>query len=559
MKKTFLIPILFFTCLTISYAQTIMTTKVVDINQGLRKQLDAKISKYYLVSLSSIPKQAKALQFQIQLPNDIWNIDLSENEIRTPSLIEEEKKKNETTNTSCPTFAGKVNENEALFFIDDQTFYGKVYLQDDAFQLEPLSWSIDKKNAPENVWVLYKESDAIIKERVCGTKGGENINPNKNRLASALPASCKIMNVAIEFDNQFANLGGASKALAIMQEVDKIYFRDLKIRVNVCWIRNWANTSYPYTNTTDFATVSSQFWGHWNSQMGYVNRDCTHMFTGKNLTGPNGTNANGEANLVNIGSAAKSYSMSDAGAGSTDWESCASHEIAHNLGHGGHDNDNSTCIPRYIMCTDNNKRTEFSPNSKNIITSFLNANTSLSIRTPLIQPQLNYVNIISTPTNIPSGGRYLSIINNDAYITNNTFFYSANNALVTYNQIQNPTFLKPNGASYFTFTIRYTNTCGTFYRSIPFITTASARIATFYPNPVNNVVSVKFENEVGELPNEVKVYNESQGFIFSQNIENAEQDKQLTIDLQNQPKGRYFIHLLYPDGTIKKQSIILQK
>ncbi|MFN8430548.1 MAG: zinc-dependent metalloprotease [Spirosomataceae bacterium] len=553
MKTKCLFLAFFLGCFTVSYAQTIITSKIVDDNQGLRKQLDAKIAKYQLISLSSIPKQAKYLDFQIQLRDDVWNINLAENEIRTTSLIEQEKKKN--VNDNCPTYAGTVNKNEALFFLDAQTLYGKVYLNDDDIRLEPLSWSIDKKNAPENIWVLNKKSDALTKEFSCSTKGGKNFNSNsKNGRISSLPASCKMMNVAIEFDNEFATLGGASKALAIMQEVDRIYFRDLQIRVNVSWIRNWTNTTYPYTNTTDYSAVSSQFWGHWNSQMGYVSRDCTHMFTGKSLTGPYGTSSNGEANLVNIGSATKSYSMSDAGAASTDWESCASHEMAHNLGHGGHDNDNSSCNPKYIMCTGDNKTSTFSPNSKNIIIPFLNSNTTLGIRTPSIQTQLNYVNIISTPTYIPSGGRYLSIVNNDTYINNNTFIYSANNSLVSYNQWANPTFLKPNGASYFTFTIQYTNTCGTFYRSIPFITTSSARMATLYPNPTVNVLSIEFENEAGELPKEIRVYNEQQGFLFSQNF-----DKQEKIDLQNQPKGKYFVHLLYPDGTIKKQSIILEK
>lgn len=558
MKKTYLFFALFLGCFTISYAQTIITTKVVDINQGLRKQLDAKIVKYQLLSLSSIPKQAKYLDFQIQLPDDVWNINLAENEIRTAFVIEQEKKRN--TNDVCPTYAGTVNKNEALFFIDAQTLYGKIYLNGDDIRLEPLSWSIDKKNAPENVWVLYKKSDALTKDFFCSTKGGKNYSSgSKNGRIAALPSSCKALNVAIEFDNEFANLGGAGKALTIMQEVDKIFFRDLQIRVNVCWMRNWTGVNYPYTNTTDFATVSGQFWGYWNAQMGYVSRDCAHMFTGKNLTAPNGTSSNGEANLTNIGSATKSYSMSDAGASSTDWESCASHELGHNLGNGGHDNDNSSCNPKYIMCTGDNKKAEFSPNSKNIIIPFLNSNTTLGVRTPSIQAQLNYVNIISTPTNIPSNGRYLSIVNNDTYINNNTFLYSANNNLVTYNQGTNPTFLKPNGASSFTFTIQYTNTCGTFYRSIPFITTASARMATLYPNPADDILSIAFENEGGEYPNEVQVYSENQGLVFSQNIEGLVQEKQIRIDLQNQLNGKYFVHLLYPDGTVKKQIIFLEK
>ncbi len=555
MKKTYLFFAISLGFITLGYTQTIITTSIVDIDQGLRKQLDSKIANYQLVKLSFIPKQAQNLQFQIQLPHDIWNIDLAENEIRTTNLLEEEKKKAENRDLLCPTYAGKVNRNDALFFIDEHTLYGKVYTNDDAIRLEPLNWNIEKKYVSDDTWILYKESDVITKESYCGAKEGKNYNSiYKNGRIASLPAACKILNIAVEFDNEFDGLGGASKALAIMQEVDRIYFRDLQIRVNVCWIRNWANTNYPYTNTTNFTTVSAEFWGHWNAQMGYVTRDCTHMFTGKNLTAPNGTFANGEANLVNVGSGSNSYSMSDAGASSTDWESCASHEIAHNLGHGGHD---MNCNPKYIMCQGDNKTSTFSLDSRNIIMAFL-TNISLGIRTPLIQVKLNNVIINSTPTYIASNGRYLTVVSNDNYINNNTFFYSANNSLVMYNQGANPTFLQPNGAPHFTFTIQYTNTCGTFYRSIPFIATTSAGMLTMYPNPTNNILSVKFENEEEELPNQIQVYNE-QGFVFSQNIENLVEEHQVKIDLQNLPKGKYFVHLLYTDGTIKKQSIILEK
>lgn len=424
MKKLSLIFCLIFSCITLkSHSQSIITAEVIDINQDLKKQLDAKITSYQLIRLSAIPKQASSLKFQIQLPESVWDVNLLENEIRTPELIEQENKKTNKPYTTCPTYTGKVNKNDALFYIDRDTFSGKVYLEDDAICLEPLSWSVGKENSPNNVWILYLNSKTIAKQRICGTKSGgeKEISTNRNLRTTALPAACKMLKVAVEFDNEFENLGGVGKALTIMQEVDKIYFRDLKLRVNVSWIRNWNNASDPYTNATLFFTVSAEFWSHWDNQMGYVNRDCTHMFTGKTLTVPIGSgDINGESNAVPVGSSGKSYSMSDAGMQSSDWQACASHEIAHNSGHYGHDEDLGTNVDcnanRFIMCGGSYKQTEFSPSSKNIIIPFLDANTSLGIRIPPILAQSNYSTIISTPQNIPSGGSSFNILNNDPYI-----------------------------------------------------------------------------------------------------------------------------------------------
>jgi Metallo-peptidase family M12 len=515
------------------------------------------------------------MEFQIQLPTETWNIELYTNDIRSEGFKIQEMGANgmkTITLDKCPTYAGKVNGADARFFIDNTTLYGKVHFKNETISIEPLSWSIDKKKAPENVWVLYKDSDAIEKQRSCGATGSGRGNGNINAAVRmmALPASCKVMNVAVDYDDEFYQLGGASKALAIMQEVDFIYFRDLKIRVNVCWLGGWSkqNPNYPFSNTADPTLVAGEFWSYWNNNRNNIIRDCAHMLTGKSLIGVgiSGSIAtsNGYANAETVGSAAKSYSLSDAGGtSSSDWAACASHEIAHNLGY-GHDND---CSTRYIMCSFDNKKPEFSAGSKIIIGSFLDDNTTLGIRTTSIKPQLNFNNIVSTPTYISSNGQNLNIVNNDTYINNNTFTYSVNNPSVLVNQTVNPTFIRPNGIPYFTFTIQYTNTCGTFFRSIPFIKTSNLMSTTLYPNPSNGNLVIDFKNEAlyDMTPKEIRVYNEAQYLIYSETIQSNDRisesktSNQLKIDLQNQPFGKYFVILIYPNGTIKNHQIILEK
>jgi hypothetical protein len=360
------------------------------------------------------------------------------------------------------------------------------------------------------------------------------------------------LNVAVDYDQDFINFGGIPKAYSIMQDVDFIYFRDLKLRVNVSWI---ASSPFTFSNTTNFSILSGEFWTYWDANRGNINRDITHMFTGKNLTVPDfSAVSNGESNQVSVGSATKSYSMSDGGNETNlDWASCASHEIAHNLT-GFHDDSGN-----FIMNIGNGKNGEFSAISISQITGFLNSNSSLGIRNPSILPQLNYVNINTTPAYISSNGQTLNIVNNDTYVNNNSFIYSANNPSVGYNQGSNPTFLSLNGAAYFTFTIQYNNICGTFFRSIPLIArNSSARI---YPNPTDETLNIDSENGdwKDNPPREIRVYDEQQNLIHQQITPNNLQGNSYQINFKSKSKGKYFVHILYPDGSVKQQQIILNK
>jgi Secretion system C-terminal sorting domain len=131
--------------------------------------------------------------------------------------------------------------------------------------------------------------------------------------------------------------------------------------------------------------------------------------------------------------------------------------------------------------------------------------------------------------------------------------YSANNASVTYTQGVNPTFLRPNGASNFTFTVQYTNSCGTFFRSVPLIARSAARLA-FYPNPTTDNLTVKSETGdwIENLPTEIRVYDERQNLVYQQETLKTQQDNDYSINLNNQTKDKYFVHILFSDGSIHK-------
>jgi hypothetical protein len=50
-------------CFTRTTAQNVITSKIIDIDPELMEQLDAKISKYQIVQLSVLPKQAQNFKF----------------------------------------------------------------------------------------------------------------------------------------------------------------------------------------------------------------------------------------------------------------------------------------------------------------------------------------------------------------------------------------------------------------------------------------------------------------------------------------------------------------
>ncbi len=555
-------------------SQEIITAHSVEINHLQKKKLDEKIRKYQLVSLSKIPTQSQSeiLQFQILFSNETWNVELFSNEIRSKNLVDE-MKRNATlkgATAQCATYTSTVNNEEANFYVDRKTLVGKIYKKNDALVLEPLAWLIGKQSTQNDIWVLYYDDDVISQPAICGVKNTQTTRkPNGGRIANNLPSECKILNIAIDYDEEFANriAGGnpVAKALSIMQEVDRIYFRDFKTKVNVCWI---ASSPFVFSNTNNAIILVPEFWNYWNNNRGNVIRDAAHMLTGKRLVAINGSiESNGEANQVLVGSTAKSYSMSDGGdETNSDWASCASHEIAHNL-NAIHDSD---CTSKYIMCEGKAKNGQFSPTSISMVVNFLNSNNSLSIRTPSIQPRLNNINIISTPTYMPTSGQTFSIISNDTYVTNNTFVYSANNTNVSYIQGANPTFLFPNSAPYFTFTIQYSNICGTFYRSIPLIARSGARLAiipdsttdnlTIYPNPTTENMNIKIETSDSgkKIPIEIKIHDENQNLVYQKETL-SETEGIYQINLSDKTKGRYFVHILFSDGSIHKQTITLIK
>lgn len=567
-----------------SFSQSVLKAVKVESSTLLKKRLSEKLKTYQLFTLPMELVKSKGEQnvsFQIETLTEKWDIELRPHEIRTDEckILEFTKKgAKEISIQDCPTFAGSVNGNDTRFFINDDVMAGTIYESDDIVMLEPLSWFLGTSEFGDAM-ILYKESDILDTGGYCGVKPSINkikTNQNIRSAISAKSASCQVLNVALEYDYEFhqlfANNGGAiSKALNIMQNVDYIYFRDIGLRVCVSWLGGWSDVNDPFSNSTLYYDVSADFWSFWNANRNDVSRDIAHMLTGKELTTPTNGNSNGEANLTNICSSNRSYSMSDRGSGSdSDWASCVSHEMGHNLGHPGHDGDDGSGIcntQRYIMCEGMNKSGVFSSNSIGIISNFLTTVSCLGTRTTSISSKIDGNTINSTPTYISSGNHTLNIINNDAYINNNTFTYAPNNGQVSYNPSGSYCYFSTNGVSSFTMQITYTNECGTFYRGIPFVIYSPYRV---FPNPSKDVVTVAFEmdeksNNRLSLPTDISLYNERQEIIKTSKPQDLYEAKNLSVsdnkiifDMKGYARGLYVLSIVYGNGKTDKIKVILE-
>lgn len=560
-----------------SVAQEKITLRNIEISQSIKEKLDKEIKNYQLVYFSSFPKRKEELNFSIQTLENLWEIQLYPNDIRSKDfIIQEFDGKNiiTTTLSDIPTFAGTVNGQNARFFISDDFISGTIYLKEDIITLEPLNWTLGIKEF-KDVYILYKDSDLIKNNSGrCGvrsvTQQAKEVIPNLQAISSST-LNCKILNVAIEYDWEFNdNYGGYSQAMSIMNNIDYIYYTGIGNRVNVSWIGGWTTSNDPYSNTTLDGNLLGEFINYWQTNRGYVSRNLAHMFTGKDLgSGFPGVNSNGMANLINICSG-NSYSLSDRGDGGSDWQYVASHEIGHNLGHGSHDSDygidcNAT---RYIMCTGNNKLGSFSSNAQNIIRSFLSSTECMSTgNTPIISCTLDGSPINSTPYYISSGAHYIYVIDNSSSLTPPIISYSYSpNASIYYSPSGNSCYFYPSGINSFTMQIVASNTCGNTYRGIPFVIYSTYKV---FPNPSKDYVAIEFSiddepESYQALPEELTIWNENQVLKTSkpQELHKAKslssKNNKITFDVKDLERGIYYLNIKYSSEKIEKIRIILE-
>ncbi|MBT4768413.1 MAG: hypothetical protein HOO04_08625 [Phycisphaerae bacterium] len=96
--------------------------------------------------------------------------------------------------------------------------------------------------------------------------------------------TCVIIEIAVETDWEYTSslFGGDAEAslayaMTLMGAVSEIYVEDMQVRLELSYVRTWADNSDPYPSNAE--NRLDEFRSHWNSNMFWVHRDLAHLLS----------------------------------------------------------------------------------------------------------------------------------------------------------------------------------------------------------------------------------------------------------------------------------------
>ena len=330
--------------------------------------------------------------FEIQLrPNDLRAANYRAQEVSADGV---------TRDVAMPdvtTYRGSVEGmtgTDARFTIDGEHVEGMIITPQDSYFVEAAGKYSAAAGA--NDYLVYKASDVRPDiTRSCGTLDEEISRSAKDiapRVAAAAVAPevfspMKVVEIATEADLEYTNaLGGSANAnndiLGIMNGVQAIYQRDIGLTFSVTFQHTWTTADPFGANGTGAAAVLNAFTAYWNTNFTTTPRDVAHLWTGKNLGGPNGVAWIG----VVCRDAAGSYGISDLETIAPFRIAIPAHEIGHNF-NASHCDGQAGCDNSIMVTTQNQSNTStFCQFSIDEITNYVNANSSCLSNAPAGNP-----------------------------------------------------------------------------------------------------------------------------------------------------------------------------
>jgi hypothetical protein len=223
-----------------------------------------------------------------------WEIILTPNDLRA-SVYRAEKTVDGAMRVpvemnEVQTYKGNVvglSNSDARFTIDKKGIEGVIFTTSENFYLEPASRY--SKEASNTDFVFYSANDLINAEiGSCAVGLHEKVEHAKREY---LPknvesiSSLSVADVATEADYQYVSyFGGSAQAnneiLSILNVVQSVYERDLNIRLRIVYQHTWDTPAQPYSGTNPDQMLL-QFKSHWDGNFANINRDLTHLWTGR--------------------------------------------------------------------------------------------------------------------------------------------------------------------------------------------------------------------------------------------------------------------------------------
>jgi hypothetical protein len=332
-----------------------------------------------------------------------FEMQLRPNDLRAPNYRAEEVGPDglphPVTMSSVTTYKGNVEGvwgSDARFTLNDHDVEGMIVTPEESYFVE--SARKYSSAAQPTDYVLYKASDVrpdIV--RTCGTTLDEQINAGAKQfmssattgVAPAVFSPFKLVEIATEADLEYTNaLGGSSAAnndiLGIMNQIQAIYERDIGLTFTVTFQHTWTTADPFGASGAGAAAILNAFTNYWNANFTTTPRDVAHLWSGKNLGGPNGVAWTGVVCLDGT----HAYGISDLETIAPFRVTIPAHEIGHNF-NASHCDGQAGCDNSIMVTTQNQSNTStFCAFSVNEITAFVNANSGCltNAGNPIDQP-----------------------------------------------------------------------------------------------------------------------------------------------------------------------------
>ena len=351
-------------------------------NAGLQQDLSNSFAKFKLNKNVNLQKTESGQKLSVQTADRNFELIITPNDLRSPRFIAEETSVNgvrQLEKIAVTTFKGKVSGDEnsnVRLTIENTKIEGYFDANGERFFIE--SARRYSRFADKNDLVVYRQTDLRNDASfICHSdlsakieRGREMISAN----AVSSPQTLRVIEIATEADLQYVTaLGGANQAnaeiLSILNMTEGIYETELRLTIRVVYQHVWT-TADPFGGANT-PTLLSSFQSYWNANHTNIQRDATHLFTGKSFA-----LSSGYALIGEICDAVNAYALSGYIEFAPPKFLITAHEIGHNLG-ANHVDGAQSCGDTLMnaQLTFNTPLT-FCPFSRTEINNFVNANGS---------------------------------------------------------------------------------------------------------------------------------------------------------------------------------------
>nr|MBK9653436.1 T9SS type A sorting domain-containing protein [Bacteroidota bacterium] len=514
------------------------------------ESLSQYFSKYtvYEIPLTDISnyvmQSANNINFNLSIGNEIFALSLELNDMRGKdfkAVALTELGEVELQQEIANTYKGTVDKDEGnvtRLTIDNSTFEGYINKNGKGYFIDKLTRY--NPNANASYVIVYEAGDVKNDpNHVCGVS---ELNNEKNKLDNEEPSAenklagvCRFVEIATEADYEYYQDFGSNANLAlnrirtILNLVEGMYTGAFKVKFVLRYQQIWTTAGDPYSGDT-LQGILPQFTNWWNANRTNINRDLTHMFTGRSLS----NSAVGYAWIGVMCNTNWYYGcVANYSPVTTSTINLSTHEIGHNFGA----YDDYVCNPNHIMCGYlSSSVVGWNSPSTTAINNHINSTScmdySYGTSEVIYGLAANYNYVFAVATNSIT----INSAANPVQIGTTGFVHleSGNQIILAPTNANTTGFIANEGSTVLLRISDLSSTC-----------LVSAKEASvngnidldpiIFPNPASDFISVALSSDA---PFTFKIYNSTMQLIKTLNFESGIENTISTADL---PPGIYFI------------------